>query len=673
MNIQLTISMLVSDRMETLGKCLASLKPLLRELDSELIVVFTGKNEETLELVRQYTSHIIPFEWCNDFSKARNAGLKEGRGVWFLYMDDDEWFDDTTEIIRFFKSGEYKNYRSACYVARNYLDLEGKSFSDGDVGRMCRLTPETQFIYSIHENLNPFEEPCKRLSAFVHHYGYARKETLGRKETRTSRNLPLLLEMYEKEPDSPWCCMQIAQEYRSVGEFESAVEYCRKGLKFARKEVRISNYELWLQVNLPLLISFTGDLRLALEEGEQILRHPRTLEAGIMHICVILTSLCRQLRECDKGLKYIQLYREKLLYLMKHPEKAMLQRSAGLTLDKGKEEMVPMYLDGLSLTLDIKDFRMARKLLSWLPWEDKAQMTPYYSHMEEWKRVYEDQKDEILQAFDSLDTTNSYVCIQKALFAEKQGQIEKAEVLWKTCASDCPAGFQWELMEIAVRNHFQVEPLLEQMSPEIWNGYAEMVAERKELGQLQEFCQNIMPLLEKRPFYRRKLEQSYLEKLLTTELLDSSRLVKLLNQYCTSVCTDATALYREEVLADPEAYALPTRYRFAVPLGKALRLIDNGEFIESFPYLKEALHVYPGMAGAVGQLVRYLEDEVQAPKRSVSEEFEMLGGQVKQVLRGLMKAGQWEEAYKVMGQVITLLPDDLEVLQMKQEILRLGV
>ncbi len=72
-------------------------------------------------------------------------------------------------------------------------------------------------------------------------------------------------------------------------------------------------------------------------------------------------------------------------------------------------------------------------------------------------------------------------------------------------------------------------------------------------------------------------------------------------------------------------------------------------------------------------LVRYLEDEVQAPKRSVSEEFEMLGGQVKQVLRGLMKAGQWEEAYKVMGQLITLLPDDLEVLQMKQEILRLGV
>ena len=161
MKIQLSISMLVSDRMETLGKCLASLKPLLQELDSELIVVFTGKNEETLELVRQYTSVIVPFTWCDDFSKARNAGLRKAKGEWFLYIDDDEWFEDAGEIIRFFKSGEYKQYGSALYVQRNYLDLEGNRFSDGDVGRMCRLTKETEFVFPIHENLAPFPEPCK--------------------------------------------------------------------------------------------------------------------------------------------------------------------------------------------------------------------------------------------------------------------------------------------------------------------------------------------------------------------------------------------------------------------------------------------------------------------------------------------------------------------------------
>ena len=74
MKLQLTISLLVSDRMDTLKKSLDSISPLLRELNSELIIVFTGKNSAVLETARQYTSHIISFTWCDDFAKARNAG-----------------------------------------------------------------------------------------------------------------------------------------------------------------------------------------------------------------------------------------------------------------------------------------------------------------------------------------------------------------------------------------------------------------------------------------------------------------------------------------------------------------------------------------------------------------------------------------------------------------------
>ncbi|WP_286153207.1 tetratricopeptide repeat-containing glycosyltransferase [Sporofaciens musculi] len=672
MNIQLSISMLVSDRMETLGKCLASLKPLLTELDSELIVVFTGKNEETLELIQQYTTHIIPFTWCDDFSKARNAGLKEAKGEWFLYLDDDEWFEDTREIIQFFKSGEYRRYQSAFYVVRNYLDFEGERFSDGDVGRMCRLTPETEFVFPIHENLIPFSEPCKKLTAFVHHFGYARKETYERKATKTSRNLPPLLEMYEENPNSPQCCMQISQEYRSVGEYDKAVEYCRRGLSLARNDELIYNYELWLQVNLPLLISYTGDLELALEEGERMLKHSRTLEAGSLHLSVTLTALCLKLKKYRKGLRYVRLYHEKLLYLLKHPEKAILQRAPGLTLDSAKKETVPVYMDGLFFAAEDKDFQTAKQILSWMPWEDENQMMPHYPRLEEWKNTFENQKDAILREYEHLKTSNSYVCIQKILFAEKQKRKQKAEELWRECAANCPPGFQWELFEIAVRNQFSLEALLDHMSPEAWNEYSETVTQRKEWAEMQAFYQKIMPLLKVRPFYERKLEQCFLEKLLTRELFEPAKLIELLKQYCTSICTDASFLYKEEVLAKPEAFALPTRYRFAAPLKDALRLIEAGKFIESFPLLKDALHIYPKMSGTVGQLLRYLEEEIQSPKQAVPEEFMLLGEQVKQVLRGLIDGGQWTEAYGVMGQLLSLLPDDLEVLRMKQEILRQG-
>ncbi len=668
--IQLTISMLVSDRPETLGKCLASLKPLLRELDSELIVVFTGKNKKALELVQQYTSHIIPFDWCDDFSKARNVGLKAGRGEWFLYLDDDEWFDDTAEIIRFFKSGESAHYQSALYMVRNYLNPEGSRYSDGEVARMCRLIPETEFVFPIHENLVPFEEPCKRLTAFVHHFGYARKEVLDRKDTRTSRNLPLLLEMYEKDPDSPQCCMQIAQEYRSVFEFEPAVEYCRKGLALARKEERIYNYELWMQANLPLLISYTGNLELALKEGESIRKHPRTLEAGELHLSVTMVSLCRKLKEYRKGLKYVRLYHEKLSYLLKHPEKARTQSAAGLTFEQARQEAVPVYMDGLFFTAEVKDFQMARQILSWIPWDDRDQVTPHYPRLEEWKKAYEGQKEAILREYSRLNTDNDYVRIQKMLFAEKQGHIQETKALWKGCANECPAGFQWELIETAVRNQFSLEPLFMHMPPEAWNAYARTVTERKEWDELQAFYQSIIPLLEMRPFYARKLEQCYLERMLMRESPEPAELAGVLQQYCRSVCSEAAALYLDEALADPEFYALPSRYRFAVITGEALKFIEERRFAESFPLFKEAVRFYPEMSEAIGVLLRYLEEKLQTP--SVPEEFMILGGQVKQVLRGMIDKGQWTEAQEVMEQLLSLLPDDPEVLRMKQEILSRG-
>lgn len=66
----------------------------------------------------------------------------------------------------------------------------------------------------------------------------------------------------------------------------------------------------------------------------------------------------------------------------------------------------------------------------------------------------------------------------------------------------------------------------------------------------------------------------------------------------------------------------------------------------------------------------YLEDKMQAPSQPSSSEFEVLGKQVKQILQGMAATGQWAEAYGVAEQLMALLPDDLEVIRLKQEILQ---
>jgi len=64
--------------------------------------------------------------------------------------------------------------------------------------------------------------------------------------------------------------MQLAQEYRYVNEEETAIEYCREGLRLAEKEERIHIYEMWMQVHLPVMLSSIGKKEEAVEAGEKL-------------------------------------------------------------------------------------------------------------------------------------------------------------------------------------------------------------------------------------------------------------------------------------------------------------------------------------------------------------------------------------------------------------------
>ena len=135
-DIKLTIGILVSNRKQHIRNTMEALQPLLKAIPSELIVVDTkgADSDGSIDIVREYTDKIYPFVWCNDFAAARNVCLEHARGEWFLFQDDDEIFDDVSELIEFFKSGEYKNYGSGYYYVRNYF--ANGSYSMGILGRM---------------------------------------------------------------------------------------------------------------------------------------------------------------------------------------------------------------------------------------------------------------------------------------------------------------------------------------------------------------------------------------------------------------------------------------------------------------------------------------------------------------------------------------------------------
>lgn len=253
---KLTISLLASNRKDTLPKTLESLKPILDNVLSELIVVDTGCDEDLLEIVRQYTDKIEKFEWCKDFAKARNVGIDKAQGDWFMFIDDDEWFEDVTEFIEFFNSDEMYKYNYAKYVVRNYVNMEGTSWSDSIAGRMFRLFEGTRFVDAIHERPTNIAGPTKSFVAYAHHYGYAYKNE-EEKRIHVKRNTELLIEQVKREPGIVRHYCHITQEYNNIKEYEKSMEYALKGIEAADMSVKENIKDLsglygtvvWLMLN----------------------------------------------------------------------------------------------------------------------------------------------------------------------------------------------------------------------------------------------------------------------------------------------------------------------------------------------------------------------------------------------------------------------------------------
>lgn len=206
-------------------KCLDALMTIKNRLSTELIIVDTGCDYEMRDLISQYADQVVPFKWCDDFAKARNAGLEKCTGEWFMFVDDDEWFENTDAIVDFFKSGEYRNYGQAGYLVRNYKNTEGTDYDDFWAGRMTKLTPGLHFHGKIHEFLKPLTGKCRLLDSMAHHYGYAYKS---QKEhyAKVMRNIRPLVEMIQNEPDDIHWYIQLEQEYMSIQELGQLDNLC---------------------------------------------------------------------------------------------------------------------------------------------------------------------------------------------------------------------------------------------------------------------------------------------------------------------------------------------------------------------------------------------------------------------------------------------------------------
>ena len=247
----LSISILVSGKYENVKRCLDSIQPILEQVPSELILTDTGCSSQVRKLIEEYTDNIIDFEWIQDFSAARNAGLRLAKGEWFMYMDDDEWFEDPSEIIGFLLSDEQKDYDVALYYQRNYQDVNMSVYLDYGVDRIIRRTDKLHFENRVHEAYTGIEvRKSKQLGSFVHHVGYIFKDE-EEKRKKYERNGNLLEQECREEPDDMRLWHQYAANFWCIEDWGKSEEICKEAIK------RESDSPFWDMLHNDLLFGLS--------------------------------------------------------------------------------------------------------------------------------------------------------------------------------------------------------------------------------------------------------------------------------------------------------------------------------------------------------------------------------------------------------------------------------
>lgn len=663
MKLQLSISLLLSDTSRAAKKCLDSLVPILNQIPSELIIVFTGNDRRRLALAQNYTDQVISFKWCDDFAAARNAGLSRAAGEWFMYIDDDEWFEDAQPVIDFFLSGDYKKYSRASYLLRNYSDWNG-NYTDVTVTRLAKRGATTKFVGSIHEYLTPMNLPEKQMNALANHYGYC---GVKKQEQKLRRNLPLLIKRLELAPKNVQLYMQVAQEYKNFNDFKSAVKYCELGMDLEKKTGVKTVAGEWLAAYYPIFLEKTGQIDAAIHATKDYMKYHDSPLVWLFH-CQFRADIYFKYQNYWKCIKEIRIAED----LVRQIDEAGLW-NLGYVIDINerllKNRLPEMYLEALlsAFYTGVNAGGFLKKLLK--AREGKLSLNDC-RHIEVLKKVYFLEK-RILSTCAEMDSEDGYILLQKALWAEGEGEKQQAELLYERACEGGEVFIYPQLAVLAARNSFSMEPLLSRMSMEHWKDCCDAIVEDMDIDQ-EDFARcaaSIEEGLKEFSQFQCMFKERLLEELLVKGFLDSGDFFAKLREYGEHIEKRYKNYIEAPIQTSNSQACLPKELRFGQALTAVCHLWEAGDDAAYMAYVRGMIAQYPDKKPLLEAMLKYLEEKMNRPPVPGGE-LAALGEAVKREAKKMLDAKEYEKAYPVIAQLLALLPGDLDITRMRQTVLR---
>ncbi|MDG1050774.1 MAG: glycosyltransferase [Planctomycetota bacterium] len=208
---RISLCMIAKNEEALIAGCLRS----VRGVAHEVIVVDTGSTDRTVAIAEAEGARVVHFRWCDDFAKARNAGVELATGTHILILDADERLAPNMgeSLLEAARSPQLLLGCLPLYNAKE-VDADPAEVMSGAkqlgalafVPRLFKNLPEMRFSRRVHETLTDgFNQLHARglgatatVGAALIHYGDAPSHRT--KLERDQRNTRLLRLCLEDDP-----------------------------------------------------------------------------------------------------------------------------------------------------------------------------------------------------------------------------------------------------------------------------------------------------------------------------------------------------------------------------------------------------------------------------------------------------------------------------------------
>ena len=685
--MKLSIGMMVKNEAHNLERCLQSLQPLLQAVDSELIIVDTGSEDDTVAISQQYTDKLYFHPWNNNFSEMRNITISYAQGEWFLVIDADEELQDTQPLIDFLHSPACEEYSAVAITCKNIVkEHDPKDYAVISTLRLFKNDGFFHYEGAVH-NQQVFKGEALQLPVTLLHYGYMLddQELMDRKFIRTGTILRAEL---KKDPNNIYYWYQLSATYAMHNDVAEAVEYIEKAYKLFNEQQKPLKC-MFVFTHMALMYQVAGNY----QKVEEVCLESLTIKTGYLDIYYYLAEAQALLGKAQESIGNYNKY----LDLLKNYEYLAEKDTSIIEYTMKNEQIsyrnlvnmyrhVGNYAQALLCSQKLTDLELIRGnmeniIFLYIKLEQYEELATYYAQIikDEWHTSFYEQLEAAKRELDTdacvkvaevfCHVDDAYGLLSTMVLEETTGGFspETLDSIQQLDFLDLPL-YCSPILYYLLKGHYPLEKVLTHFK-EMW-----LSCLVDDLGKkyddlrvvLYEYLQEYTPANNMSAY---KLSKALCRYVLILDEVISDKLASqnyqaIFERYTRDGIAYLQLVYHASILDKALVYEVKNDEEVFLLYMHHAQLHKNLQQAQYLTYLRQALVAFPLMKKGIEMLLT----AVQVDGKSDQDELENYKIQIKNTIKQRIAKGQQAEAQAIMSEYSSIVPNDEEILLFQSQL-----